>query len=84
MDAAHIIGSAQKTFTLMVDIGMGRHSVNYTTIRSESIGRVAKDGTMTGCYRSMYDNQTDITLAVMDYPIHDLKRLDPVQVTFYY
>ena len=77
-----ITGSAEKTFTLMVDIALGRYSFNYTTIRSESIGGIAKDGTMTGCYRSMYDNQTDFSFAPIDYPIHDLKKLNPVQVYF--
>ena len=75
-------GSAEKTFNLMVDIALGRNSFNYTTIRSESFGGIAKDGTMTGCYRSMYDNQSDFTFGPIDYPINDLKRLDPVQIYF--
>ena len=79
-DRPIMAGSAEKTLNLMVDIALGRHSFNYTAIQSESIGGIAKDGTMTGCYRSMYENQTDFTFGIMDYPIHDFKRLDPVQV----
>ena len=37
---------------------------------------------MTGCYRSMYENQSDLSFAPMDYPIHAFNRLDPVQVWF--
>ena len=81
-DRPIITGSTEKTFNLLMDIVLGRHSINYTTIQSESIGGIAKDGTMTGCYRSMYDNETDFSLTVMDYPIHDFKRLDLVQVYF--
>ena len=81
-DRPIITGSAEKTFNLMVDIALGRYSINITTIQSDSFGGIAKDGTMTGCYRSMYDNQTDFSFTVMDYPIHDFKRLDPVQVYF--
>ena len=74
-------GSAEKAFNLLVDIAWWKNSVNYTAIRSESIGGIA-NGTMTGCYRSMYENETDFTLVAMDYPVHDFKRLDPVQVWF--
>ena len=81
-DRPIIVGSGAKTFNLMVDIALGRYSINYTTIRSESFGGIAKDGTMTGCYRSMYDNQTDFSFLPIDYPIHDLTRLDPVQIYF--
>ena len=77
-----IAGSAKKTLSLMLDTAWGRHSINYTSIRSESFGGIAKDGTMTGCYRSMYENKTDFSFVVVDYPIHDLKRLDPIQIFF--
>ena len=79
-DKPVIAGSAEKTFNLMVDVAFGRYSFNYTTIRSESVGKISKDGTMTGCYRLMYENEADFSFTVMDYPIHDLRRLDPVQV----
>ena len=81
-DRPIITGPAQKALNLMLDIALGRHSINYTSIRSESIGGVMKDGTMTGCYRSMYENETDLALVLVDFPIHDFKRLDPVQVFF--
>ena len=37
---------------------------------------------MTGCYRSTYQNQTDFSFVVVDYPVHDSERLNPIQVYF--
>ena len=81
-DRPIIVGSTEKTLSLMVDIASGKYSINYTTVQSESIGGIGKDGTMTGCYRSMYENKSDLTMTIIDYPIHDLRRLDPVQIVF--
>ena len=75
-------GSVSKTFSFVTEFAFGSHTINLTAVRSESIGGVMKDGTMTGCYRSMYENETDLSLVLVDYPVHDFKRLDPVQVFF--
>ena len=75
-------GSASKTFSFVTEFAFGSDTMNLTAVRSESIGGIMKDGTMTGCYRSMYENETDLALVLVDYPVHDFKRLDPVQVFF--
>ena len=81
-DKPMIAGSAKKAFKLWVVIAFGRYSFNYTTIRSESFGGIREDATMTGCYRSTYENKTDFSFVVVDYPVHDSERLNPIQVYF--
>ena len=43
-------------------------------------GTRKKDGTLTGCYRSVRDNQSDFSLIVQDFPTIDYEKVDPYQV----
>ena len=81
-DKLLLTGSVSKAFSFVTEFVFGSDTMNLTAVRSESIGGIMKDGTMTGCYRSMYENETDLALVLVDYPVHDFQRLDPVQVFF--
>ena len=39
-----------------------------------------RDGTLTGCYRSIRDNESDISTLWVDYPTIDYDKVDPYQV----
>ena len=49
------------------------------TIADES-GYKKKDGTATGCYRSIRDNETDISMMLVDFPTDDFDQVEPYQV----
>ena len=46
----------------------------------QELGMKKKDGTLTGCYRSIRDNQSDISLFPHDFPTVDYDKVDPYQV----
>ena len=49
------------------------------TIEDES-GYKKKDGTATGCYKSIRDNKTDISMILVDFPTDDFDEIEPYQV----
>ena len=53
------------------------------TVENE-IGTKKKDGTLTGCYRSIRDNQSDISILLTDFPTIDYDKVDPYQVVLEY
>ena len=50
----------------------------------QEIGTRKKDGTLTGCYRSIRDNESDISLLLHDFPTIDYEKVDPFQIVMEY
>ena len=46
----------------------------------QEIGTKKKDGSLTGCYRSIRDNESDVSLLVHQFPTIDYDKVDPYQV----
>ena len=57
---------------------------NISVVVENEIGTRKKDGTLTGCYRSIRDNQSDISLVLTDYPTVDYDKVDPYQPVMEY
>ena len=53
---------------------------NFSLNIENEFGLKKKDGTLTGCYRSIRDNESDISLALHDFPTVDYDKVDPYQV----
>ena len=43
-------------------------------------GTQKKDGTMTGCYRKIRDNESDFSIALHNFPTIDYDKVDPYQI----
>ena len=54
--------------------------VNFSLIVEKEFERKKKDGTLTGCYRKIRDNQSDISISVNDFPTIDYDKVDSYQV----
>ena len=46
----------------------------------QEFGMKKKDGNLTGCYRSIRDNESDFSLIPHDHPTIDYDKVDPYQV----
>ena len=57
---------------------------NISVIVKNEIGTQKKDGTLTGCYRSIRDNESDVSLLLTDFPTIDYDKVDPYQVLMEY
>ena len=53
---------------------------NISLIVESEIGMRKSNGTLTGCYRSVRDNESDISIFVIDFPTVDFERVEPYQV----
>ena len=53
---------------------------NITLILENENGRRKRDGTFTGCYRSVRDNESDVAVAIIDFPTIDYDKVDPYQI----
>ena len=53
---------------------------NISVVVEKEIGKRKSDGTLTGCYRSVRDNESDISIFVIDFPTVDFERVEPYQV----
>ena len=53
---------------------------NVSLIKEQEFGSKKKDGTLTGCYRSIKDNESDVSLALHDFPTIDYEKVDPYQI----
>lgn len=53
---------------------------NFSLNVEPEFGIKKKNGTLTGCYRSIRDNQSDFSLLGHDYPTIDYDKVDPYQV----
>ena len=57
---------------------------NISLVVENEIGTKKKDGTLTGCYRSIRDNESDFSLLLTDFPTIDFDKVDPFQVVMEY
>ena len=57
---------------------------NVSVIVESEIGMKKKDGTLTGCYRSIRDNESDFSLMLTNYPTIDYDKVDPHQIMMEY
>ena len=46
----------------------------------KELGSKKKDGTLTGCYRSIRDNESDVSMVFIDFPTIDYEKVDPYQI----
>ena len=53
---------------------------NLSLVMEKEFGMKKKDGTLTGCYRSIRDNESDVAVAIIDFPTIDYDKVDPYQV----
>ena len=53
---------------------------NMSLIFESGTGTVGDNGLPTGCYTSVHNNQSDISLIPVEYPIVDYEKVDPIQV----
>ena len=52
---------------------------NISLVVEKEIG-MKKDGTLTGCYRSIRDNESDVSIVFVDFPTIDYEKVDPYQI----
>ena len=65
----------------MVFISMfGNSAPNISLVLESGTGSVGKDGSPTGCYASVHNNESDMTFMPVEYPIYDYSKVNPVQV----
>ena len=57
---------------------------NFSLIKENEFGTRKKDGALTGCYRSIRDNESDISLVPREFPTIDYDKVDPYQVLMEY
>ena len=53
---------------------------NFSLNLEKEAGSKKKDGTLIGCYRSIRDNESDISIVPVDYPTIDYDKVDPYQI----
>ena len=53
---------------------------NFSLQVEQEFGMKKKDGTLTGCYRKIRDNESDFSLVLHDFPTIDYDKVDPYQV----
>ena len=57
---------------------------NFSIKKENEFGTLKKDGNLTGCYRSIRDNESDISLVPREFPTIDYDKVDPYQVLMEY
>ena len=57
---------------------------NMSVIVENEIGTQKKDGTLTGCYRSIRDNESDFSVMLTNYPTIDYDKVFPHQIMMEY
>ena len=53
---------------------------NISLIVETEIGMRKSNGSLTGCYRSVRDNESDVSMFIVDFPTVDFERVEPYQV----
>ena len=71
---SHILDSLASPFKFLGGL------VNVSVNVEPEFGMKKKNRTLTGCYRSIRDNQSDFSLVAHDYPTVDYDKVDPYQV----
>ena len=61
---------------------LGHPAPNISIVVEDATGSVGDDGSPTGCYASIQNNESDITANLVEYPILDFDKVDPVQVVY--
>ena len=53
---------------------------NVSVVVENEIGTKKRNGTLTGCYRSIRDNESDVSILSTDFPTIDYQKVDPYQI----
>ena len=61
---------------------LGNPAPNMSLVFESGTGSVNQDGSPTGCYGSVHNNESDIALTPVEYPIKDYSKVDPVQILY--
>ena len=75
-----IRGSWSYLFSTSVSALFKSFKANISLVVENEIGTKKKDGTLTGCYRSIRDNESDISMVVHGFPTIDYEKVEPYQV----
>ena len=58
------------------------HPVPNISIIQEPLASLGTNESLTGCYRSVHNNESDLSLMPIEYPIQDYNKINPVQVLY--
>ena len=61
---------------------LGRDAPNVSLVLEHLTGEERTDGTPSGCYGSIYRNESDISIMHVEYPILDYDKVNPFQVIY--
>ena len=61
---------------------LGNSAPNMTIVTESLTGSVGSDGVPSGCYASIHNNKSDITVMPVEYPILEFEKVDPIQVLY--
>ena len=61
---------------------LGNPAPNMSLVFESVTGSVGRDDLPKGCYGSVYNNESDIALMPVEYPIKDYSKVHPVQVIY--
>ena len=76
-----ISGGNAKVVDLILLSLLGDTAPNISLVMNyDATGSVGKDGTPTGCYAYVHNNQSDLTVMLVEYPIYDYNKVNPIQV----
>ena len=53
---------------------------NISLIVESEVGMRKSNGSLTGCYRSVRDNESDVSMFIVDFPTVDFEKIEPYQV----
>ena len=76
-----ISGGNAKVVDLILLSLLGDTAPNMSLVMNyDTTGSVGKDGTPTGCYAYVHNNQSDLTVMPVEYPIYDYNKVNPIQI----
>ena len=75
-------GALDQVAYLYLSSLFGHPAPNMSLVFESGTGSVANDGSLSGCYGSVYNNQSDVSYTPVEYPISDFDKIDPVQVYY--
>ena len=75
-------GLVVPTTNLFLTSLLGNPAPNMSLVFESGTGSVGQDGSPIGCYGSVHNNESDIALMPVEYPIKDYNKVNPVQVIY--
>jgi hypothetical protein len=79
-DRPYFQGSFQQVFSVLTDIVFYKRRSNWTVIVASEVGSKDNQGTYSGCLGTLTRNESDVAVALVDYPTDMFELLIPFQV----